>query len=474
MLLSPRGESKQDRRRQFKKRMSSEQVKKRIRALKKKGELQLSDLFSDDDIHYFCEQLNHKFRCRIFTPAITLGLFVRQVLSRNESCSTIAIHLNRLRKNQGLTPVSSDASAYCKARSRLPIELIDLLIDKTSELVRDKIPGEWKWKGRDVFLVDGLVVAAPDTEENQAAYPQPSSQQEGLGFPQVRIVTTTSLATGCVLNYNTGTVEGKKTGEVSLFREKHGTFRENDIVIADSNFESFIDAVMLKARGVDLVCCMNGSRESPFEGPCETIEDETRRIHKPKYHADRFTREQWESLPAFLDVRIIRYRVNGRRSEITIVTTLLDRKSYPAEDVAELYGFRWDVELDIRSIKTVMGMRYLRCNLPENLDREIAVNVLAHNLVCWLKQDTAKVFRVHPRQISFSAARDTWIAFADELQTTNDLAWAISSAGCRFVRNRPGRDEPRKVKRRNAKYERLDKPRPSRIARMAAQQTPAA
>jgi hypothetical protein len=445
-----------------------------VHALKEKGELQLSDVFSDEEIHGFCGQLNHKFRSRIFTPAITLGLFIRQVLSRDDACSTMTIQLNRIRKNKGLTPVSTDASAYCRARSRLPIELIDHLIDRTSELVRDKINWEWKWKGRDVFLVDGLVVAAPDTEENQAAYPQPSSQQEGLGFPQVRIVTTTSLATGCVLNYNTGTVEGKKTGEVSLFREKHGTFRENDIVLADSNFESFIDAVMLKARGVDLVCCINGSRETPFEGPCETIEDEFRRIPKPKYHPDRFTREQWESLPDFLDVRIIRYRVNGRKSEITIVTTLLDRKSYPAEDLAELYGFRWDVELDIRSIKTTMGMRYLRCHLPENLDREIAVHVLAHNLVCWLKQDTAKVFQVHPRQISFSIARDAWMAFADELHTTNDLVWIISSAGCRFVRNRPGRDEPRKVKRRKSKYARLDKPRPSRLARMAAQQTPAA
>ena len=152
----------------------------------------------------------------------------------------------------------------------------------------------------------------------------------------------------------------------------------------------------------------------------------------------------------------------------------LDRKLYPAEDIAELYGFRWDVELDIRCIKTSMGMCHLRCHRPENLDREIAVHVLAHNLVSWLKQDTAKVFNVHPRQVSFSIARDAWRALADELRTTDDLAWIIFSTGCRFVRNRPGRSEPRAIKRRHSKYERLKNPRPSRLARMAAQQTPAA
>jgi hypothetical protein len=470
MHLRERGKSTNEDRRQSRKRLNLKQVRNKIGELKEIDQLRLSDVFDDEHIHDICRELKVDFRDRSFTPANTLGLFVSQVLNRDEPCTAVITRFNRTRKDAALMPVSTDASAYCKARGRLPLELIERLTEKTTDLVQNKTPSEWKWKGRNVYLVDGLVVSAPDTAENQEVYPQPSSQKDGLGFPQIRMVITTSLATGCVLNYNTGTVEGKKTGEVSLFREKHGTFSDGDVVIGDSNFESFTDAAMLKAKGVDLVCCINGTRESPFTGPCEEIDDQTITIPKPKFDSNRFTREQWESLPDSIDVRIIRYTTSGRNEEITIVTTLTDREHYPAEDITQVYGYRWDVELDIRSIKTAMGMDKLRCLTPVNLDREIAVHVLAHNLVRWLMCDTAKVFEVHPREISFSIARDAWLAFADELETTDDLMWIILSAGSRLVRNRLGRNEPRAIKRRQSKYEKLKTPRPSRLKRMAAEQ----
>lgn len=470
MLLPERGKSKNEERSQITRRLDLEQVREKIDELKETDQLQLADVFDDDQIHDVCHELGLKFRKRNFTPAQTLGLFVSQVLNRDEPCTAVMARFNRTRKDAGLTPVSTDASAYCKARARLPLELIERLTERATALVHNKTPSPWKWRGRNVYLVDGLVVSAPDTQENQEAYPQPSSQKEGLGFPQVRLVITTSLATGCVLHYNTATVEGKKTGEVSLFREKHGTFSPGDLVIGDSNFESFTDAAMLKSNGVDLLCCINGTRESPFTGPCEAIDDRTVAIAKPKFDSNRFTREQWESLPPSIEVRIIRYKTPGRNEEITLVTTLTDRERYPAEEIAALYGFRWDVELDIRSQKTAMGMDQLRCLLPANLDREIAVHMLSYNLVRWLMCDTAKVFEVHPREISFSVARDAWLAFADELETTDDLMWIILSAGSKFVRNRPGREEPRAIKRRQSKYEKLKTPRPSRLKRMAAEQ----
>ena len=141
---------------------------------------------------------------------------------------------------------------------------------------------------------------------------------------------------------------------------------------------------------------------------------------------------------------MIRYRVAGCEAPITIVTTLTDRQRFTAEDIAELYGLRWDVEVDIRSYKFSMGMCELRCLTPENLDREIAVAVLGYNLVRVLMCDTASVLEVHPREISFSSARDAWLAFHDERDTINDVAWRIHSAGSHLVRNRPGRNEPRR------------------------------
>jgi len=468
MILPRRGEAVDRKRRaEFLRALTPDRIAQRIDELTARDQIRLHDVFKDEDVHRLCGELGIEFRDRCFTPATTLGLFVSQVLSRADACSTMVTEFNRERKRRNLTPVCEDASAYCRARAKIPVELVNQLNNKVIQKTQGKTPDCWKWKGLNVYLVDGFVLRAPDTADNQEVYPQPSTQQDGLGFPQVRVVVTTSLATGCILHYNTGQVEGKKTGEVTLFREKHRDFEAGDVVVGDSNFESFHDAVLLKQRGVEMVCCINGSRNSPFDSvACETIADELMTVRKPHFDKTRFTRERWESLPDSITYRVIRYRVNGRRTEITIVTTLLDRQQFSAHDIADLYGLRWDVEVDIRSYKTTMGMCDLRCRTPENLDREIAVAVLGYNLVRLLMADSAAVLEVHPREISFSQARDAWRSFSDELETTNDLMWIILSASSRLVRDRPGREEPRAIKKRNlTKYAKLKEPRPSRARR---------
>ena len=221
-----------------------------------------------------------------------------------------------------------------------------------------------------------------------------------------------------------------------------------------------------------MVCCINGTRKSAFEGACETIEDTIVELLKPKFDRSRFTRKEWNALPKRILYRMIRYRVPGCEAPITIVATLTDRQRFTAEDIAELYGLRWDVKVDIRSYKCSMGMCELRCLTPQNLDREIAVSVLGYNLVRVLMCDTAAVLEVHPREISFSSARDAWLAFHDERDTIADVAWLIHSAGSHLVRNRPGRNEPRAMKRRHTKYPKLKEPRPSHRCRKKQKQNP--
>jgi hypothetical protein len=469
MILPRRGETVDRKRRtELRRALTPERAEQRIDELTARDQIRLHDVFTDADVHHLCDELDIEFRDRCFTPAATLGLFVSQVLSRADACSTVVTEFNRERKRQDLPPVCEDASAYCKARAKLPVKLMEQLSKQVVQKSQAKTPDCWKWKGLNVYLVDGLVLRAPDTAANQEVYPQFSTQQEGLGFPQLRLVVTTSLATGCILHYSAGQVEGKRTGEVTLFREKHGDFEAGDVVVGDSNFESFHDSVLLKQRGVEMVCCINGSRHSPFDDvACEAIDDEIMTVRKPTFDRTRFTREDWKSLPDSIAYRVIRYRVDGRNTEITIVTTLLDRQRFSSRDIADLYGLRWDVEVDIRSYKSTMGMCDLRCRTPGNLEREIAVAVLGYNLVRLLMADTAAVLEVHPREISFSQARDAWRNFCDELETTYDLMWIILSASSRLVRNRPGREEPRAIKKRNrTKYPQLKEPRPSRARRL--------
>lgn len=468
MILPRRGEPVDRKRRSLLLRAATpERVEQRIKQLRAKKEIRLDDVFSDQDVHRLVNELNVEFRERYFTPAVTLGLFVSQTLSRDDACSTVVTKFNRERKRKHLSPICEDASAYCKARAKLPVELIDQLSHRVVTKAEAKTPDAWKWNGLDVYLVDGLVLRAPDTAANQEGYPQPSSQADGLGFPQVRVVVVTSLATGCIRHYNTGQVEGKRTGEVTLFREKHGDFNAGDVVVGDSNFESFHDAVLLNRHQVKLVFGINGTRTSPFDGTvCKTVDDKRVTVSKPKFDKTRFTRAEWAALPDKITYRMIRYRVQGRKTEITIVTTLLDDRRYSAREIAELYGLRWDVEIDICSYKSTMQMGELRCHTPENLEREIAAAVLGYNLVRLLMADTAAVIEVHPREISFSDARDAWLNFRYELETPHDLMWIILSASSRLVRGRPGRDEPRAIKRRGlTKYPKLKEPRPSRARR---------
>jgi hypothetical protein len=473
MILAPRGQSVDtDRRTEIRKALEPQVVEQRIEQLVATDQMRLSAIFTDDDIHQLCHDLNIKFRERDYTPAITLGLFVAQSLSRNDACSTVSTQFNRERKRNGLAPVSDDGSTYCKARARLPVELINILSQRVVEIQKTKALHQWKWNSRNVYLVDGLTLRAADTKANQEVYPQPSSQKEGLGYPQVRVLVTTCLATGCIVNYATAPFAGKGNGERSLFRDNHCIFSAGDIVVGDSNFESFIDSALLAQQGVDVVCCINGTRKSPFEGVCETTEEQWVTVSKPKFLSKRFSRDEWEALPDSITYRMIRYAIQGREKEIVIVTTLTDRNQYSAAQIAELYGLRWDVEIDICSLKSTMGMCDLRSQNPANIDREIAVGILAHNLVRALMSDAAAVALVHPREISFSRSRDAWILYRDELTTARDLMWIILSAASRLVRDRPGRHEPREIKRRNlTKFAKLRKPRPSRAKRIAASAT---
>lgn len=470
MILPKRGEVvDRGRRAKIRKDLEPDVIEQRIERLLADDQMRLSSIFCDDDIHQLCDELEINFRERDFTPAITLGLFVAQTLSRGDACSTVTTRFNRERKLQGLAPVSEDGSSYCKARSKLPVKLINILSSRVAQMQINKTLNQWKWNSRNVYLVDGLTLRAADTQANQEVYPQPLSQKDGLGYPQVRVLVTTSLATGCIVNHATAPLSGKGTGERSLFRNDHSIFEAGDIVVGDSNFETFVDSVLLARQGINIVCCINGARNSPFKGVGETIEEKLVTVTKPKFDSDRFTRDEWESLPTSLEYRMIRYRIQGRKQENTIVTTLTDSEQYSAEEIADLYGLRWDVEIDICSVKSTMGMCDLRSQKPENIDREIAVGVLAHNLVRALMSDAAAVALVHPREISFSRSRDAWIAFGNELETANDLMWIILSATSRFVRDRPGRQEPRAIKRSNlTKYPKLKMPRPSRARLIAA------
>src|SRR5438067_7050485 len=176
-------------------------------------------------IHHTARRIGCLFRQRIFTPAVTLWTFLSQVLDADHSCRQAVARLLAYRTAQGLRPCSPDTGAYCKARGRLPEELLRELTRSTGRDLLAKAPPAWLWKGRTVKVVDGTGLSLPDTPQNQKAYPKSKKLPPGVGFPLLRLVVVFSLAVGVVLEVALGPFHGKGNGELSLWRQLAATLQ---------------------------------------------------------------------------------------------------------------------------------------------------------------------------------------------------------------------------------------------------------
>ena len=166
-----------------------------------------------------------KTRDRVFTPLVTLALFLSQLLSDDQTCLPAVARLLAWRTARGLPACSPDTGGYCKARQRLPETLLPRLVRETADGLQDNAPEAWLFHGRRVVLADGSTVSMPDTPENQREYPQHANQKPGCGFPIARIVVLIALATGGVLDAAIGAGRGKLTGEHAPLRRLHGRLR---------------------------------------------------------------------------------------------------------------------------------------------------------------------------------------------------------------------------------------------------------
>jgi len=411
------------------------------------------------------------FRERVFDPLTTLWAFLSQaVASKESSCEDAVSRVLAERVANNQPACSADTSSYCKARGRLTESLISDLARETGQELARKAAPEWLWKGRHVTIVDGSTVEMADTPENQAAYPQSRTQKAGLGFPMMRMVVLISLAVGTVLECAIGPCRGKNSGEQNLFRRMGNPFASNDIVLGDRLYDAYRDIAELKARGVDCVFGKNASRAMDFRrgrrlGP----NDHVVVWQRPKYDANRFdSYEQWKSLPEKMEMREIKksVRCEGRRTRsVIVVTTLLDAEAYAAEEVTDLFALRWHCELDLRSLKQAMGMCRLRCRTPAMVRKELWVYLLAYNLIRVRMAQAAAVHGPMPRSLSLTAAKTHIHNFAPHMKAaskaTHDRLEAelLKAIATNQVGQRPGRKEPRAVKKRQQKYSYLTKPR---------------
>ena len=434
-------------------------------------DLPFADVVTGSDIEraFAEEEVLFGTRCTsVYTPPLALWGFLSQGVHKEKACLAAALRIGVLLLVLGRPAGDCNSGTYCRARAKLPYHLLRRLSVQVGRGLERQVPRSWLWRGRHVKLVDGFTVHMPDTEENQQSYPQPSTQKPGLGFPLMRLVLMVSLITACVQDLAYGPYEGKETGETALFRTLLGELSAGDVIVFDRYFCSYFMVALALRHQVDVVVRLHQRRTCDFRRGQRLGRGDHVVVWKRPDRPDWMTAEEYETIPKTLTVREVFVKVaepGFRVESLVVVTTLLDEKAFDKEDVGDLYRERWQVELDIRSLKVSLQMDPLRCMTPFMIDKEIWANVLSYNLLRKVAAQAALLHGRHPREISFTATKQAVEAswqplsretLAKQLELGRHLLKELSK---QRVGNRPDRCEPRAVKGRPKPHDLLMKPR---------------
>ncbi|MEA1938272.1 MAG: IS4 family transposase [Pseudomonadota bacterium] len=399
----------------------------------------------------------------IFSTPVVLWAFLAQALrdGKGAACAAAVADIAVYTQQTGRPVPSGDTGDYCRARAKLnPSALRTLAVQVAGQLERQGDPS-WFWHGLHPKLIDGFTFTMPDTPENQRDFPQQTSQRPGAGFPIARACVILSLATAAIHNLTFGPYQGKRTGESALLRDMLDSLTDGDVAVFDRCFCSFPMLAILRLRDVHFCTRLHQRRRADFRrgrrlGPGDHLVTWTR----PK-RPEWMSQEQYAQIPETLTLREVRFQVTqpGRRTEtLVVVTSLTDPNIYTKEDIAELYGYRWNSELDIRDIKQTLGLDHVRCKTPKMVRREVWVTLLAYNLIRKLIATAATVHRKQPRHMGFTLACQTvlssWMLLATGACRDERQLWhlALERIAANEVANRPGRIEPRVIKRSRHHY----------------------
>lgn len=416
------------------------------------------DLLTDDATLDQVERLLPTHRERLLPPTETLAMFMAQALNADRSCQNAINEFAARRVAGGLSACSTSTAAYCRARQRLPQAMVSSLVCFTGQAMTASVRPEWTWQGRPVRLVDGTTVPMADTAENQATFPQPTTQKPGIGFPICRLLGLFCLSSGAVLDAATCAYRGKGNDEQTLLRRLLDRLVPGDVLVGDAFFATYFLLAELQRRGIDGVFEQHGARRRSTDfrrGRRLGERDHVIELEKPKMRPSWMAAAAYAQAPDTLTVREL--RVGGK----TLVTTLVCATQAPRNDLKALYRQRWHVELDLRSLKTTMGMEMLRSKSPAMAIKEIWVYLLAYNVIRRMMLQAARAENALPRQLSFKHALQLCMACRYYRPHPGpDAAHALLHLiAQRRVGQRPGRIEPRAVKRRPKPFPLLTKRR---------------
>jgi len=406
-------------------------------------------------------------RERIFSLRLTFECFVWQMLQPGTSCREVVRQVQSLFRLHDKGPVNPGDSAYIQARQRLPKERLEKALAATAQAADRRItPGD-HLQGRPVKVVDCSTTQLPDTQANQQRYPQPGGQKPGCGFPVMKFLVLFSLASGAVLNV---VMSGWRNHDLRLFRRVWDQLKVGDIGLGDRAYGDYVTLASLPRQGVDVVARLHQKRKVDFRKAKRLAKHDGLFVWtKGWQQSNILSAREWSQLPNQITVRLLRFSatIRGHRARrITLVTTLLDPKLYPAQELMALYCRRWRLELCLRDLKTTMGLEPLRCHSPAMAQKELLAYLIAHNLMRCVMAQAAAQHEVDLERVSFKGALDTVRQYSNAIgqarnrklrrQLWEDLLLNLARD---LVRRHPNRTEPRAVKHRPKPYPLLNQPR---------------
>ena len=431
-------------------------------------ELQLffKSLFPD---HVFDrEAAGPNSRDRIFTLQRTFWLFLHQALNPKTSLREACHHLRSLLELSSSKSCSVATGALSRARGRFPITVLYQALHHSMKAACARAPRLSLLQGRDIRLIDATSLRLADTPRNQKRFPQPSGQAEGCGFPVMKVLALFCLRSGAALNF----VTAKQTNhDTPLAQKIWRHLRKGDILLGDRAFGDYVTLALLPLLGVDVVARLHQARTPDFRnphkrnGPDDALFTWSKPLQRPRW----MSLVKWLRVPDQITVRVIRSRIERtgfRTKAVSIATTLLDAEKYPASEIAEVYLRRWRIELSFRDIKTSMEMEHLRAQSPEIATKELLAGLIAYNLIRITMIEASCRHGAELDRLSFKGTVDALRQYCPRMARARSLAalrrlqrGLFSAVAKDVVPLRPGRREPRAVKRRPKPLAYLTKPR---------------
>ena len=407
-------------------------------------------------------------RERVYSLRCTFWAFLWQVLNAGASCREAVRQIQALFRLLAGATVDESTGAYCQARSRLPLPVLAQARQAAANHAEKLLPKSLRlWRGWHPKVLDGTSVSLADTPKNQAAYPQTKTQKPGCGFPLLRLVGLFSLSTGALLAY---AKSNKHVAELPLLFRLRQFFQPGDLLLADRGFASYVVLALFELLGVACLFRLHQARAHDLRrGVRLGKKDRLWVWQKPQQKPRYLPKSLWRRVPEELIVRVlqVQVRIPGFRTQnVTLVTTLSDPEAYPAQELAELYLRRWRIELWWRHLKTTLGMEVLRCQTPAMVHKELEMYLIGYNFMRCLMVESAALYQRAVEQITFKGSLDALRQYTPLIAQARSagkqrglMQQLLKTLALDLVPERPGRREPRAVKRRPKPYPLLSRPR---------------